>query len=63
VRVPIRPVEDLVREMPDFALLLPWNLVDEIVEQQADYLRKGGTFIVPVPSPRVVDAAALRGNG
>jgi len=63
VRVPIRPVEDLVREMPDFALLLPWNLVDEIVEQQADYLRKGGAFILPVPSSRVVDAASLRGNG
>jgi SAM-dependent methyltransferase len=56
VRVPIRPVEDLVREMPDFTLLLPWNLTDEIVAQQADYLRKGGAFIVPVPSPRVVDA-------
>jgi hypothetical protein len=52
-------VEDLVREMPDFTLLLPWNLVDEIVAQQADYLRKGGAFIVPVPTPRVIDAARM----
>ena len=57
VRIPIRPVEDLVREMPDFTLLLPWNLVDEIVAQQADYLRKGGAFIVPVPTPRIIDGA------
>jgi len=40
--------------MPDFTLLLPWNIADEIVEQQAAYLRKGGAFIVPVPSPRVI---------
>ena len=57
VRVPIRQVEDLVREMPDVTLLLPWNLADEIVAQQADYLRKGGAFIVPVPVPRFLDAA------
>jgi SAM-dependent methyltransferase len=59
VRVPIRPVEDLLREMPDFALLLPWNLADEIVAQQAEYLRNGGAFIVPVPAPRIIDAARI----
>jgi hypothetical protein len=62
VRIPIRPTEDLLREMPDVALLLPWNLLDEIVAQQAEYLRKGGTFIVPVPTPRLVDATVLRGD-
>jgi SAM-dependent methyltransferase len=62
VRIPIRPAEDLVREMPDVTLLLPWNLADEIVTQQAEYLRKGGAFIVPVPTPRVVDATALRAD-
>jgi SAM-dependent methyltransferase len=59
VRVPIRPAEDLVREMPDFTLLLPWNLADEIVIQQAEYLHKGGAFIVPVPTPRIIDAARI----
>ena len=43
--------------MPDFALLLPWNLADEIVAQQREYLRKGGAFIVAVPAPRVIDTA------
>jgi SAM-dependent methyltransferase len=57
VRVPIRPVEDLLREMPDFTLLLPWNLTDEIVAQQAEYLDRGGAFIVAVPTTRVIDAA------
>ena len=53
-RLPIRPPEDLVKEMPDFTLLLPWNLADEIVAQQAEYLRRGGAFIVPIPSPHVI---------
>ena len=55
VRLPIRAPEALLEEMPDFALLLPWNIAEEIVEQQAAYLRKGGKFIVPVPSPRVIN--------
>jgi hypothetical protein len=53
-RLPIRPPGDLAKEMPDFAVLLAWNLVDEVVAQQADYLARGGAFIVPVPRPRVV---------
>jgi SAM-dependent methyltransferase len=56
VRLPIRPVEDLVKEMPDVTLLLPWNLADEIVAQQGDYLRRGGAFLVPVPAPRLIRA-------
>jgi SAM-dependent methyltransferase len=59
VRLPIRPVEDLVREMPDVTLLLPWNLTEEIVAQQGEYLRKGGAFLVPVPAPRTITADAL----
>src|SRR5207245_1545519 len=54
VRLPIRPPEDLVKEMPDVTLLLPWNLADEIVAQQVEYLRRGGAFLVPVPAPRLV---------
>lgn len=56
VRLPIRPPEDLLKEMPDVTLLLPWNLVDEIVAQQGEYLRRGGAFLVPVPAPRLVRA-------
>lgn len=57
VAVPIRPVEDLLREMPDFTLLLPWNLADEIVAQQTEYLARGGAFVVAVPTIRVIDRA------
>ncbi|MEK6544013.1 MAG: class I SAM-dependent methyltransferase [Elusimicrobiota bacterium] len=53
-RIPVRPAEDLVREMPDYTVILPWNFADEIIGQQQEYLRKGGRFIIPVPMPREV---------
>ena len=53
-RLPIRPVEALLEERPDDLLLLAWNFADEIVAQQHDYAAGGGTFYVPVPTPRRV---------
>lgn len=52
--IPILPPEALLERKPDYLLLLAWNLVDEIRQQQAEYLHHGGHFIVPVPSPRVL---------
>ncbi len=39
----------LVERKPDAALLLPWNIRDEIVRRNRAYLDQGGRFIVPIP--------------
>ena len=48
-RIPIR-TEDVIRvERPDFVLVLPWNLQQEVIAQ-TDYIREwGGQYVIAVP--------------
>jgi hypothetical protein len=53
--VPIFPVEQIRERRPDYILILPWNLKDEIVPQLAYAREWGAKFIVPIPMARVLD--------
>ena len=51
--IPVVSPEELMRAMPDYVLILPWNLQDEIRRQLAGISAWGGRFVTPVPLVRV----------
>jgi SAM-dependent methyltransferase len=52
--IPVVAPERLLTDQPDYVLLLAWNFADEIIAQQAEYRKRGGKFMVPVPEVRIL---------
>jgi C-methyltransferase C-terminal domain/Putative zinc binding domain/Methyltransferase domain len=53
--IPVFHPEMIRQTCPDYVLILPWNLRDEIVEQLADIRRWAGRFIIAIPKVEVVE--------
>ena len=53
-RIPIHHPEALEQARPDFIVILPWNLTDEIMVQLAHARDWGGRFVVPIPEVKVL---------
>jgi hypothetical protein len=54
VRIPIRAPKAIFEAKPDYVLILPWNLSDEITVQMAGIHDWGGRFVVPIPTVKVI---------
>jgi 2-polyprenyl-3-methyl-5-hydroxy-6-metoxy-1,4-benzoquinol methylase len=52
--IPIYAPEMLRKTRPDYVLILPWNLREEIVEQIAEIRQWGGRFVIPVPKVEII---------
>jgi SAM-dependent methyltransferase len=51
--IPVVSPEELMQARPDYVLILPWNLRDEIRQQLAGITAWGGRFVTPVPLVRI----------
>jgi hypothetical protein len=53
--IPIHPPERIGETRPDYVLVLPWNLIDEISAQLSYIADWGAKLIVPIPWATVVE--------
>jgi len=52
--IPVVNEDEIKKRKPDYILILPWNIKEEIMEQ-LNYVREwGGKFIIPIPRLKVI---------
>lgn len=52
--IPVLAPDKIAETRPDYVLILPWNLKDEITSQLAYIGEWGGQFVVPIPEVAVI---------
>ncbi|MET3713203.1 SAM-dependent methyltransferase [Sphingomonas trueperi] len=52
-RIPIYSPDRIDSEKPDYLLILPWNLKDEIMAQMAHVREWGCAFVTPIPTVQI----------
>jgi hypothetical protein len=53
--IPVFAPEHISDTKPDYVLILPWNIRDEIVGQMSHIRKWGGRFVIPIPRPQVIE--------
>ena len=53
-RIPIVSPEAIDRAKPDYLLVLPWNIKDEVMDQMAHIRDWGGQFVIPIPALEII---------
>lgn len=53
--IPIHHPDKIRETKPDYLLVLPWNIKEEVMGQMADIRQWGGKFIVPIPRVEVLE--------
>jgi SAM-dependent methyltransferase len=54
-RIPIISPEKLIEMKPDYLLILPWNLKNEIMDQMSCIRDWGGKFVTAIPKLEIAD--------
>jgi hypothetical protein len=53
-QIPVYDDSALLTNDIDYALLLAWNFSEEIIKNNDEFIKKGGKFIIPIPSPIII---------
>ncbi len=53
-RIPISHPDRIREDRPDYVLILPWNIKEEIIEQMGHIREWGGRFIIPIPRAHII---------
>lgn len=53
-RIPVLKPSAIEKQKPDYVLILPWNIKEEIMEQMKHIRQWGGKFIIPIPTATIV---------
>lgn len=61
-RIPIVSADVLSSASPDYLIILPWNIADEIMAQQSEFAAAGGRFILPLPRLQIISSADQDGK-
>ena len=52
--IPVFDSNIIYSERPDYLLILAWNFSESIMKKHKRYSDNGGSFILPMPEPRIV---------
>ena len=52
--IPVFSDKHIIRNKPDYALLLAWNFSKEIISNNLNFLKNGGKFIIPIPKLKII---------
>lgn len=52
--IPIHPEDRVLKDQPDYALILAWNFKEEIMRKHKLFKNRGGKFIIPIPDVKVI---------
>jgi len=52
--IPIKYPNEIIKTKPDYLLILPWNLADEIMEQISFIRKWNGKFVIPIPYLKIL---------